>query len=298
MKISDIFRMLLIAAIIILAWVLESWAFIPRIPTSLLKRTGDQYVHQFVKPGDRIVGGRPAVHGEFPYQVSIQKVSFFGTKTHYCGGAVVGQRSNRDIVIRIGSITLRTDPLASEFKVKRIIIHPGYNPDTIENDIGLLKLTSPIQYKVNVNDVPLPKFKSDIPSDTHCIISGWGSTKEGGSISKSLMYTVVPTMTDQKCMDYYGKSEITEAMLCAGFSEGGTDSCQGDSGGPLVCDGVLTGVVSWGIGCARPKFPGVYTQVSYYTKWIQSNGCLDPVETKPPEKLFGFSFFPFWAKTN
>lgn len=41
-----------------------------------------------------------------------------------------------------------------------------------------------------------------------------------------------------------------------------------------------------------------YTQVSYYTKWIQSNGCLDPVETKPPEKLFGFSFFPFWAKTH
>lgn len=101
---------------------IESWAFIPRIPTSLRKNAGDQYVHQFIKPGDRIVGGRPgsfsahtgfilitefsvcllanfiyqhlyiiAVHGEFPYQVSIQKVSFFGTKTHYCGGAVVGQ---------------------------------------------------------------------------------------------------------------------------------------------------------------------------------------------------------------
>lgn len=37
----------------------ESWAFMPRIPSSLLKSAGDQYVHQFIKPGDRIVGGRP-----------------------------------------------------------------------------------------------------------------------------------------------------------------------------------------------------------------------------------------------
>lgn len=43
---------------------------------------------------------------------------------------------------------------------------------------------------------------------------------------------------------------------------------QGDSGGPLVCDGRVYGLVSWGNGCGDPRFPGVYTAVSRYRRWI------------------------------
>ena len=47
---------------------------------------------------------------------------------------------------------------------------------------------------------------------------------------------------------------------------------QGDSGGPLVCEfnnsWVQVGIVSWGIGCGRRGYPGVYTEVSFYKDWI------------------------------
>jgi len=63
-------------------------------------------------------------------------------------------------------------------------------------------------------------------------------------------------------------------MICAGYKQGGKDACQGDSGGPFVVKKdnayTLQGVVSFGIGCARPGLPGIYTRVSTYVRWINT----------------------------
>lgn len=72
--------------------------------------------------------------------------------------------------------------------------------------------------------------------------------------------------------DYAGGDyEVTETMICAG--EKGKDSCQGDSGGPLASNGTLVGIVSWGLGCAREGYPGVYTNVAYFKDWLAANNA-------------------------
>ena len=75
----------------------------------------------------------------------------------------------------------------------------------------------------------------------------------------------MPVVGDAECNDAYASSGygIADSMICAGLPDGGKDSCQGDSGGPFIDAATkeLVGIVSWGIGCARAGYPGVYTQV-------------------------------------
>ena len=89
----------------------------------------------------------------------------------------------------------------------------------------------------------------------------------------------VPVVSDDHCRDSYGQSDITDSMICAGLDQGGKDSCQGDSGGPFMCGNQLSGVVSWGYGCAEAGYPGVYTQTSYFIDWIMENADLGPPPT-------------------
>ena len=88
----------------------------------------------------------------------------------------------------------------------------------------------------------------------------------------------VPAISNEICRQTgYKYYKITDDMLCAGFPYEAKikDSCQGDSGGPLVCfngnSPVITGVVSWGRGCAKKNFPGIYSKVTYFLDWIKAN---------------------------
>ena len=102
-----------------------------------------------------------------------------------------------------------------------------------------------------------------------------------GSSPKALQWVKVPAISNQKCSQSgyaqspYGPGTITDDMLCAGFKQGGKDACQGDSGGPLVCQNgnsaVISGVVSWGHGCAFDNYFGIYSKVTVFLDWIKAN---------------------------
>jgi trypsin len=84
----------------------------------------------------------------------------------------------------------------------------------------------------------------------------------------------VPIVDRETCDQQYEQTgrDVTTDMLCAGVDEGGKDACQGDSGGPVYdADNALVGVVSWGLGCARPGFAGVYARVGHFVSWIEEN---------------------------
>ena len=107
------------------------------------------------------------------------------------------------------------------------------------------------------------------------ILQGWGTTSEGGSTSSVLKETTqtILSSTDPICVQGSQDNPVPNSKMC-GYKQG-TDSCQGDSGGPLVVkeDGrwTVVGVVSYGLGCARTGYAGVYARVTNYLDWINTN---------------------------
>nr|AAM96942.1 trypsin 3 [Phlebotomus papatasi] len=225
----------------------------------------------------RIVGGIAVDISEVPYQVSLQRYN-----SHSCGGSIISSNyiltaahcTDQAIVsslsVRAGSSFYSRGGVV--VGVKRVIQHPLFNYNTIDYDFAILELKSPLKFSKNCNFAKLPKQDEQIPDGTMLMVSGWGNTQNAQESRDQLRAAKVPKYNDKACNDAYkGFGGITDRMICAGVLKGGKDACQGDSGGPLTWDGVVVGVVSWGYGCAKPRYPGVYSRVSAVRDWIKES---------------------------
>uniref|UniRef100_A0A2K5QFL0 Transmembrane serine protease 9 n=1 Tax=Cebus imitator TaxID=2715852 RepID=A0A2K5QFL0_CEBIM len=228
----------------------------------------------------RIVGGSAAGRGEWPWQVSL----WLRRREHRCGAVLVAERW---LLSAAHCFDVYGDPkqwaafLGTPFlsgaegqleRVAHIYKHPFYNLYTLDYDVALLELAGPVRRSRLVRPICLPEPAPRPPDGARCVITGWGSVREGGSMARQLQKAAVRLLSEQTCRRFY-PVQISSRMLCAGFPQGGVDSCSGDAGGPLACREpsgrwVLTGVTSWGYGCGRPHFPGVYTRVAAVRGWI------------------------------
>ncbi|KAL1020669.1 hypothetical protein UPYG_G00003140 [Umbra pygmaea] len=222
---------------------------------------------------DRIIGGQEVQMYSIKYQASIQY-----NREHYCGGTLIRSqwvlsaahcwRPAQVIQVILSEHNLAVDEgFEQVINVSKIFVHPNYNYKTFNNDIMLMKLSDPAYINANVQPASMPAVNTPaLTTSTTCTVSGWGVTQ----IYSYYLSPVLRSVNVQfisTCELYYS-GRITENMICAGSRLGGKDSCQGDSGGPLICNGNLEGIVSWGISCANPYFPGVYTKVRSYVQWI------------------------------
>lgn len=249
---------------------------------------GDEAAHQFLNaPAPKIVGGTVAPAGRWPAQVALVIKSVTSNySAQYCGGTLVHRRfvltaahcsdfvTAAQVQVLTGTQTLVSG--GTRRAVKKITIHPNWNDVTFAFDVAVWELISPV---AGITPAPMIAAAQEInraDPGTPTFVTGWGAMSEGGVSSPALQQVSVPIIRRSACNAFNSyNGDVTLQMICAGTMLGGKDSCQGDSGGPLWVRNSLgqfklvAGITSWGVGCAAPNFPGVYTRLALFSAWVK-----------------------------
>jgi secreted trypsin-like serine protease len=228
----------------------------------------------------RIIGGHEASRGEYPAQGELLEDGSF-----ICGGSLVSNRyfltaghcvgdhptDPSHYSVRLGDVRLDAGQVFQFSDLERNAAYSEVD-DVPHNDTALFTLSTPAPAAdepirlVTTGENPLWS------AGRQATLIGWGDTGLS-SESQVLLETTTPMRSDTDCANAYHSDFSSAEAVCAG--DGQTDTCQGDSGGPMmVSDGsflVLAGLTSWGVGCADPNFPGVYTRLGdpVINRWVR-----------------------------
>ncbi|XP_013097442.2 seminase-like [Stomoxys calcitrans] len=220
----------------------------------------------------RIVGGQVTTISNVPYMVQVWKNGSFA-----CGGALVAKNfvlcaahcfrelDPANVVVVAGATNLMETGVRS--KVQKLLLPAAWNPTTMYMDAAVLKLATPI---TTAAAKTVGFYRGKLNPGLEVRISGWGRVTEDGKMSRQIRTTRVPVVNRDQCVkQYQDVFTLQNTMFCAGVP-GSKDACLGDSGGPAICKGKLCGIVSYGNGCARVGFPGIYTILNRALPFIKN----------------------------
>lgn len=237
------------------------------------------------RPMPRIVGGKGAADGEYPWMVALVEAGEADAYDgFFCGASlihprwvltaahcVLGSRAE-DLEVLVGATNLANPGAARRIAVAEIVIAPGYNDFTSDQDFALLRLAEAAEGTV----LPLLDDPALAMPGILATVTGWGDTTNGDRNFPTRLQEVEVPIVDialANASDAYAGT-LTGNMLAAGFGGGGKDACNGDSGGPLLVPSPFSpgwmqaGIVSFGSGCALPGVYGIYTQVGNFRDFI------------------------------
>lgn len=231
----------------------------------------------------RISGGNNTQAENVPYQVAIVKA---GNTTLRCGGALIRPNfvltsaycaslgNASDTQIMVGNNNLTRESPSQFVNVQDIRIHEGYDPESRQNDLALLKLTNDLRIQEAAVDTINIK-QSAFPVTEICNLTGWGSSAWNGK-SSGLLQRLELSAVNYVICSWVLRQTIEVGQFCAGGKEG-ENACFLDEGDPLVCNGELAGIMSHSFNCGKNKKPSVYTEVYQYRDWIDTT--IEPMDS-------------------
>jgi len=230
--------------------------------------------------GSRVVGGSNTNIATYPWQIS-----FRSGNSHSCGASLVsgtkGITAGHCVGGTTGSYSVlsgttdRTSTNCNTCALRTLngqTRHPNYSGSGAQgypNDVATIRWATAITTNANTGYANLAASNAGTYAGLTIQITGWGRTCGTCGLPNTLQVGNMVVLTNAECAQRWSNAQVNNGHIC--FLANTVGACNGDSGGPAQSNGVQIGLTSWGSSGCNVSSPSVYTRISFFRNWIDSN---------------------------